>query len=109
MSTSEFAQKVYSMVSSELQSRPMVVDFEMAYQARVASDRIRFAIRQLEASSTHSEDLQEVGMQLLDALDRLQAADRTFQRLCRSCGGTNSDSGWRHVDGSASNGIGGRA
>lgn len=109
MSTAEFAQRVYSMVSSELQSRPMVVDFEMAYQARVASDRIRFVIRQLEASSTHSDDLQEAGMQLLDALDRLETADRTFQRLCRSCADMTSDGGWRRRDGSGSNGTGGHA
>lgn len=109
MSTAEFARKVHSMVSSQIQSRPMVVDFEMAYQARVASDRIRFAIRQLEALPAHTEDLREVGMHLLDALDRLQAADRTFQSLCRSCASTRcSDTVLGHPHGE-SNGAGGEA
>ena len=86
----------------------MVVDFEMAYQARVASDRIRFAIRQLEVPPANADDLREVGMQLLDALDRLQAADRTFQSLCRSCvTNAGTETALRRPNGE-SNGTGGR-
>ena len=53
--------------------------FEMAYQARVASDRIRFAIKYLEQFAQGSESAREVTLQLLEALDRLEELDRQFQ------------------------------
>ena len=56
-----------------------VPPFELAYQARVAIDRIRFAIRQGEAVVPDHPDLMEARMQLLDALDRLESAERHFQ------------------------------
>src|SRR5215831_16883640 len=46
--SSEMMHKVLRMIDAEAQSRPGVVDYELAYQARVAIDRIRFAIRQTE-------------------------------------------------------------
>jgi hypothetical protein len=68
--------------------------FEMAYQARVASDRIRFAIKHLEQFARGSEPAREISLQLLDALDRLEELDRQFQTrsrigvLSRSANGT---------------------
>lgn len=56
-----------------------VLSFELAYQARVAMDRIRFAIRQGEGVFPNHPVLAEARMQLLDALDRLESADRHFQ------------------------------
>jgi hypothetical protein len=53
--------------------------FEMAYQARVAVEKIRFAIRQTEQIAGHTDRAHEVGLQLLDALDRLESIDRRFQ------------------------------
>ena len=79
MSTAEFARKVFSMVELDLQSRPVSIEFEMAYQARVAADRIRFAVSQIDEPSRHSDQLREPSMQLLDALDRLESAERRFQ------------------------------
>lgn len=53
--------------------------FELAYQAKIAVERIRFAIRQIEGGS--NPELRDAAFQLTDALDRLQSADRHFQRL----------------------------
>jgi len=78
MSTGEFA-RVVSMVEMDLESRPAPIEFEMAYQARVAADRIRFAIRQIDGPASRCGQLREAGLQLLDALDRLDSAERRFQ------------------------------
>jgi hypothetical protein len=79
MSTSEFARRVVSMVELDLQSRPAAIEFEMAYQARIAADRIRFAIRQIDGPARQCGQLREASLQLLDALDRLDSAERRFQ------------------------------
>ena len=55
------------------------IEFEMAYQARVASDRIQFAIKHIERFAQFSEQGREFSMQLLDALDQLDELDRQFQ------------------------------
>jgi hypothetical protein len=57
--------------------------FEFAYQARIAVERIRFAIRQTDQLAANQPVLQEVGMQLLDALDRLETAERHLQEHSR--------------------------
>jgi hypothetical protein len=51
----------------------------MAYQARVAIDRIRFAIKHTEQFGPRSDQMREAGLQLLDALQRLETVDRCFQ------------------------------
>jgi len=48
----------------------------MAYQARVAIDRIKFAIKHVEQFAQSSAIVCEVSLQLLDALDRLDELDR---------------------------------
>lgn len=63
--------------------RPSPMEFEMAYQVRVAIDRIRFAIKATDQFAQHSGQLQESSLQLLDALDRLESAERGFQRRFR--------------------------
>jgi len=55
------------------------MEFEMAYQARIAIDRIRFALRHIEQFATGTDPMREVGFQLLDALQRLESVDRRFQ------------------------------
>jgi hypothetical protein len=79
---SEIMNEFLSMIEREAQSRPSAMEFEMAYQARVAIDSIRFAIKQIEQAGLQSE-VREVGIQLIDALDRLKAVDRHFQRRSR--------------------------
>ena|SRR5471030_556367 len=70
-------------IETEVQSRPSAAEFEMAYQARVAIDRIKFAIRHAEQFAKPCEAMREAGMQLLDALQRLEALDRRFQARSR--------------------------
>jgi hypothetical protein len=64
-------------------TRPSSFEFEVAYQARVASDRIRFAIKHIEQLAQGSALVCEVGLQLLDALDRLDELDGQFQTRSR--------------------------
>jgi hypothetical protein len=67
----------------------------MAYQIRVASDQIRFAIKSSEQSAHEQGVMGEVRMQLLDALQRLETAERHFSQASRkatpSDGGTATD------------------
>src|SRR5690348_13401069 len=75
----ELVDEVLSLVEARVKSQPSSIEFEMAYQVRVAIDRIRFAIKATGQFANHPQQLQEVGLQLLDALDRLESADRSFQ------------------------------
>jgi hypothetical protein len=81
--SSEMMQQVLRMIDAEAQLRPAAVEYELAYQARVAVDRIRFAIRQTEEFAPRTDQMREVGLQLLDALDRLESAERRFLRRFR--------------------------
>jgi hypothetical protein len=54
----------------------------MAYHIRVAMDRIRFAIRATDQYAHHAQ-LREAGLQLVDALDRLESAERAFEQRIR--------------------------
>lgn len=80
---SEMMQQVLHMIEAEAQVRPAAADYELAYQVRVAIDRIRFAIRQTEQFALRTDEIREAGLQLLDALDRLQSAERRFQERFR--------------------------
>jgi hypothetical protein len=71
------------MIEAEAHSRPTHFEFELAYQVRVAIDRIRFAIQHTEKHAPHTDDMREAGLHLLDALDRLQSVERRFQRRFR--------------------------
>jgi hypothetical protein len=81
---SELVREVLSIIEDEVSRRPSGIEFEFAYQARVAVDCIRFAIKALEGSSKNSDELQQANLQLLDALDRLELAERSFQRRFRA-------------------------
>jgi hypothetical protein len=80
---SESIGKTLPMVDAEVQSWPTAMEFELAYQARVAMDRIRFAIKHPDQFAQRTEQMQEVGLQLLDALQRLENAERRFQERSR--------------------------
>jgi hypothetical protein len=62
-----------------VRSRPAAIEFEMAYQARVAIDRIKFAIKHVEQFSAPCVHMRDANLQLLEALDRLESLDRRFQ------------------------------
>ena len=79
---SELVEEIFQLVEARSQSRPTPMEFEMAYQARVAMDRIRFAIKHAEQFGPQTEPMREAGLQLLDALQRLETADRRFQTRC---------------------------
>ena len=66
-------------IEAEVRLRPSAIEFEMAYQARIAIDRIKFAIRHTEQFSKPCIHMREAGLQLLDALERLESLDRRFQ------------------------------
>jgi len=85
---------LHQFLEAEVRSRPSALEFEMAYQARVAIDRIKFAIQHAEQFANPCIHLREVGLQLLDALDRLEALDRRFQirsRIAADRNGTVSE------------------
>jgi hypothetical protein len=79
----ELADEFLQMVEVEFQSKPSALVFEMAYQSRVAVDRIKFAIQQTERFPPNSDQVREANLQLLDALERLQQAERHFQDCWR--------------------------
>ena len=79
----EILRQIIATIEADATSRPSAIEFEMAYQARVAIDRIKFAIRHAEQFVKPCEAMREVGMQLLDALQRLESLDRRFQSRSR--------------------------
>ena len=81
--SSEIMHEIVEMIETEVQSRRTPIEFEMAYQARVAIDRIRFAIRQTDQFAPRTDQMREVGLQLLDAMERLESADRGFLKRLR--------------------------
>jgi hypothetical protein len=87
----EMVRNVLELIESEIQRRPSPVDFEMAYQIRVSIDRIKIAIKCTEEFGPRSEQMRQIGLQLLDALDRLDAAERHFQKRFRHSSGFNVD------------------
>src|SRR5215471_20644160 len=74
---------MFALIEARSQAQPTPMEFEMAYQARVAVDRIRFVIKHAEQFGPQTEPMREAGLQLLDALQRFEAVDRRFQTRCR--------------------------
>ena len=85
---SETMRRIVELIESSVQSRPSPIEFEMAYQVRVAMDRIRFAIKHTEQFGPHTDQMCEVGIQLLEALQRLEVIDRRFQARSRAGSGS---------------------
>jgi hypothetical protein len=89
MMTAKFIEEVMAELTLVAQSAPSSIEFEMAYQARVACDRIRFAINSVESLSPRAGACTESCLQLMDALQRLENVERRFQRRS-ACGGVTS-------------------
>jgi hypothetical protein len=83
--------EVIEMMESEAHSRPSPMEYEMAYQSRVAMDRIRFAIKHANQFSQPSEQMREACLHLLEALERLEYLDRRFQVRSRMKSGLRSN------------------
>lgn len=81
--SSEIMNQILETIEEEMNSKPSAIEFEMAYQARVAIDRIKFAITHVEKFARPCDEMREAGLHLLDALDRLDAVDRRFQARSR--------------------------
>jgi hypothetical protein len=79
----ELADEILALIDARSQAEPTAMEFEMAYQARVAMDLIRFAIKHTEQFAPHTDQMREAALQLLDALERLDSAERKFQKRFR--------------------------
>ena len=84
----ELADEILALIDAQSHAEPTPMEFEMAYQARVAIDRIRFAIKHTEEFGPHTDQMRDAGFQLLDALQRLDLVDRRFQARSRVAFGT---------------------
>ncbi len=82
--SSETMHQIIEMIESQVHSRPSPNEFEMAYQARVAIDCIKFAIKHAEQFSQPCDQMREASLHLLEALYRLERADHWFQLRSRS-------------------------
>jgi hypothetical protein len=82
--SSAIMHQIVKTIEHVANSMPSAVEFEMAYQARVAIDRIRFAIKHIEQFGPRSDQMRDAGLQLLDALQRLETVDRRFQERSRT-------------------------
>jgi hypothetical protein len=90
--SSEIMHQMLETIEAEVNSRPAPSEFEMADQARVAIDRIRFAIKHTEEFCPRSEHAR-------GALQRLENIDRRFQQRSRR------SSGLPHATGGPVNGT----
>ena len=105
---SELAEEIFALIEARSEARPTPMEFEMAYQARVAMDRIRLAIKYAEQFAPRTDQMREVGFQLLDALQRLETVDRRFQVRSRIVLGTEvekANSSHQRSDGGANEGT----
>ena len=76
---SQIVRQIVAAIEADVRSRPSAMEFEMAYQARVAIDRIKFAIKHAEQFAVPCDAMREAGLQLLDALERLEARTAAFR------------------------------
>ena len=82
MTAKPFA-RLLSIINGQNTAHLAPVHFELAYQARLSVEKIKFVIKQLDSSNQDART-QESILQLLDVLDRLQSADQHFQDQFRS-------------------------
>ena len=74
--SSEVMNQSRQTIEDEVNSRPSAFEFEMAYQARTAIDRIKFAIKHTEVFGSRTDEMFEASLQLLDAVERLDRGCR---------------------------------
>jgi len=79
VTSSELAKEVFSIVEKKVISDRASMEFEMAYQMRVAGEKIRFAIKAIDEIRVGPTSAQETSLQLLDALNRLEETERRLQ------------------------------
>jgi len=89
----ENARELIDFIDERAKAKSSLAAFELAYQARVAVERIRFAIKELERTTVDSASARGIDLQLLDALDRLQSAEHHFQQTFRRLPGLDQPTG----------------
>ena len=85
--SSETKHQILAAIEEEVRAVPCAIEFEMAYQIRIAIERIKFAIRHADAFGNPTPEMREASLQLLDALGRLETVDRRFQARSRTLNG----------------------
>lgn len=105
--SSEVMDQILLMIEHGTNSRPSTFEFEMAYQARVAIERIRFAIKHADSFGAQTDRSRDANLQLLDALQRLETVDRRFQERSRIGSGSSMTMAKRAS--APSNGVGRRS
>ena len=75
--------RVSELIDDAAHLRPSAGEYELAYHARVAIDRIKFAIRHVEQFGKPCDQMRDANLELLDALEGLETAERRFR--ARSC------------------------
>jgi hypothetical protein len=103
---SKITHQIRELIERKARSLVSPTQFELAYQVRVAVDRIRFAIKNTEQFAPPTGAMREVGLQLLDALQRLEGVERRFQERSRpenTC--DNRAEFWECADANQRNGI----
>ena len=79
-------RQIVETIEADVQSRPSAIEFEMAYQARVAIDRIKFAIKHADQFGKPCDTMREAECNCLTRLNDLNhwtAAFRLDQELAR--------------------------
>lgn len=77
-------RQIVDTLATEVRARPSPTEFELAYQARIAIERMKFAVRLTEKFATPCSSVLEANILLLEAVGRLEEADRHFQSRFRS-------------------------
>ena len=105
---SKIRDQIRELIEKKAHSLVSPTEFELAYQVRVALDRIRFAIKNTEQFAPQTDAMREVGLQLLDALQRLEGVERQFQERSRPINtNDNIAEAWECAIASQRNGISG--
>ena len=60
--SSEVMNQIRQTIDDEVNSKPSAFEFEMAYQARTAIDRIKFAIKHTEQFGPHTDQMWEASI-----------------------------------------------
>ena len=77
--SNETKRQISGEIEVQMTAVPCAIEFEMAYQIRIAIERIRFAIKHADEFGKPSDQMRDASLQLLDALGRLESVDRRFQ------------------------------
>ena len=83
---SEIMHQIVETIEAEVRSRPSPLEFEMAYQVRVAMDRIKFAIKHAEQFSKpciHMRDASHPEREFIEWVDPRIGRQRNAE-LCQA-------------------------